>query len=208
LPSPPPAAHDERQHRFEAVYAAHRGPILGYLLRRTDSADDAADVLAETFLTVWRRLEDVPAGPDARLWLYGVARRVLANHHRGERRRSALADRLRADLAVSYQPPGYTGELAPIAAAYRRLPAAEREVLALSVWEGLNHGQIAVVLDCSRNAVRIRLHRARRRFARELAGGQAQPAQARPAQARPAQAQPAPSQPAEPGIHVANGDLA
>lgn len=190
MPSPPLTARHERQHRFEAVYAAHHAPILGYLLRRTDNPDDAADVLAETFLTAWRRLDDVPAGPDARLWLYGVARRVLANYHRGQRRRLALADRLRADLAVSYRPPEYTGELAQIAGAYRRLPAGEREVLALSAWEGLGHGEIAVVLDCSRNAVRIRLHRARKRFAGELAAGQAR------------------SQSAEAGVHVANGDLA
>jgi RNA polymerase sigma factor (sigma-70 family) len=177
LPSPPIAAHDERQRRFEAAYAAHHGPILGYVLRRTDNPDDAADVIAETFLTAWRRLEDMPRDYEARLWLYGVARRVLANHHRGERRRSALADRLSADLAVAYRPPEYTGELAQIAAAFRRLPAAERELLALSGWEGLDPGQIALVLGCSRNAVRVRLHRARKRFAGELARDQARSAQ-------------------------------
>jgi RNA polymerase sigma factor (sigma-70 family) len=168
LPSPPIAAQDERQRLFETMYAAHHAAIVGYVVRRTDSPDDAADVIAETFLTAWRRLEDMPGDPKARLWLYGVARRVLANHRRGERRRSALADRLCADLAVAYGSPEYTGELAQIAAAFRRLPDAERELLSLSAWECLDHGQIATVLGCSRNAVRIRVHRARRRFAEEL----------------------------------------
>jgi RNA polymerase sigma-70 factor (ECF subfamily) len=171
VPSPPAAAQAERRRRFEAAYAAHHGQVLGYVLRRTASPDDAADVLAETFLTAWRRLEDMPGEPRARLWLYGVARRVLANHYRGERRRSALADRLRADLVAAYQPPEYTGELAGIAAAFRALPGPERELLALSSWEGLDAGQIAIVLGCSRNAARIRLHRARRRLAAGLAGG-------------------------------------
>jgi RNA polymerase sigma-70 factor (ECF subfamily) len=179
LPSPLTPAHDERQRRFEAAYAAHHGPILGYLLRRTDNPDDAADALAEVFLTAWRRLADMPAGPQDRLWLYGVARRVLANYRRGERRRLALADRLRADLVISYHPPEYTGELARTAAAFSRLPEAERELLALTAWEGLDHGQIAVVLGCSRNAVRIRLHRARRRLAAELDRGPAGPAPSR-----------------------------
>lgn len=169
MPSPPMAAVDERECRFVTVYAENHGPILGYVLRRTQSPDDAADVIAETFLTAWRRLDELPKDPEARLWLYGVARRVLANHYRGERRRSALADRLRAELAVSWQPPEYTGESTRIAAAFRRLPEPQRELLALSAWEGLDHGQIAVVLDCSRNAVRIRLHRARKQFAQELA---------------------------------------
>ena len=83
LPSPPSDA-DQRRHRFEAVYAAYHGPVLGYVLRRTGNPDDAADVLADTFLTAWRRLEDLPPEPAARLWLYGVARRVLANHRRGD----------------------------------------------------------------------------------------------------------------------------
>jgi len=170
LSYPQPVSCDEqRRRRFEDVYAATHGPVLGYVLRRTDNSDDAADVIAETFLTAWRRLDDIPRGDEARLWLYGVARRVLANHHRGARRRSALADRLRADLAAAEQAPQFTGELADIAVAFRGLPEADRELLALAGWEGLDAGQIATTLGCSRNAARIRLHRARRRLAGALA---------------------------------------
>ncbi|GAA1888852.1 RNA polymerase sigma factor [Actinomadura bangladeshensis] len=162
-PHPP----GDRRRRFEEVYAAHRAQILGYALRRTSDPQDAADVLAETFLTAWRRLDDVPPGEQARLWLYGVARRVLANHHRGERRRSALA----ADLgSLLRDAPAVreAGDMAHVAAAFRSLPDRDRELLSLVGWEGLDHGEIATVLGCSRNAVRIRVHRARRRFARAL----------------------------------------
>jgi len=155
----------DRRSRFEEIYAAHCAPILGYALRRTSNGDDAADVVAETFLTAWRRLDDVPSGEGARLWLYGVARRVLANHHRGERRKSELSERLSRDLALVHRDPEYTGELAVVAAAFRSLPDADRELLALVGWEGLDRAEIAAVLGCSRNAVRIRLHRARARFA-------------------------------------------
>ncbi|MFG2004234.1 RNA polymerase sigma factor [Spirillospora sp. NPDC048911] len=176
----PEASHppDERRRRFERVYAAHQAQILGYALRRTADPQDAADVLAETFLIAWRKLDDVPAGEAAKLWLYGVARRVLANHHRGERRRSALvgdlAGQLRIDLA-SHRPPRPEGDRAAIAAAFGELSEGERELLSLVGWEGLDHGEIAAVLGCSRNAVRIRLYRARRRFARglDLHGAQA-----------------------------------
>src|SRR5215472_4208759 len=167
--SPPQAGMTERRARFEALYAANHAPILGYALRRTASPDDAAVILAETFLTAWRRLDELPPGDDAKLWLYGVARRVLANYYRGERRRSALADRLRAELAGSSIPPEFDGESATIAEALRRLPPQQRELLALNAWEGLDYGEIAIVLGCSRNAVRIRLHRARTRLAAELA---------------------------------------
>jgi len=169
LPSPLDADPDERRRRFDELYAAHHQQVLGYLLRRTDNTDDAADVFADTFLTAWRRLDDLPVGHQARLWLYAAARRTLANYRRGQLRRVALAERLRADLARSYIPGGYDSERAETAAAFRRLPSPDQELLALVAWEGLDPGQIGTVLGCSRNAARIRLHRARRRLAGELA---------------------------------------
>jgi RNA polymerase sigma factor (sigma-70 family) len=178
LLSPPDVAQTKRRHRFEELYAAHRVPVLGYALRRTDNTDDAADVLAETFLIAWRRLDEVPAGDQARLWLYGTARRILANHRRGERRRLALADRLRAELAVTYRRPDQAGGVAEIAAAFRRIPQPDQEVLALAGWEGLDPGQIAAVVGCSRNAARIRLHRARRRLTAEIERPSSRPGRA------------------------------
>lgn len=159
---------DDRRRRFEQVYNANHGPVLGYVVRRTGSPDDAADVIAETFLTAWRRLDDVPADEEARPWLFGVARRVLANQGRAERRRITLGERLRSELAVARYSREPSADLRDVAAAFRNLPDADREILALAGWEGLDPGQIAVVLGCSRNAARIRLHRARRRFADRL----------------------------------------
>jgi len=156
-----------RRERFEALYAAHRAQVLRYVLRRTERADDAADVVAETFLVVWRRLDDAP-GAEAHLWVYGVARRVLANHRRGERRRTRLADQLQRDLVRHDSAPARE-EFAELAAAFRSLPDGDREILALEAWEQLDAGEISAVLGCSRNAVRIRLHRARRRLQAAIA---------------------------------------
>ncbi|MFF4772697.1 RNA polymerase sigma factor [Microtetraspora fusca] len=79
----------ETRQRFEEIYLAYYADLLAYIRRRVDSHDDAADALAETFATAWRRLPDVPDGHAARLWLYGVARRVLPNGRRTATRRSA-----------------------------------------------------------------------------------------------------------------------
>ncbi|MBX6384794.1 MAG: RNA polymerase subunit sigma-24 [Microbispora sp.] len=82
----------------------HYADLLAYVRRRTESPEDAADALAETFATAWRRIGDVPAGPPARLWLYGVARRVLANGRRAGTSRSTTG---RAALrAIAAQPAG------------------------------------------------------------------------------------------------------
>lgn len=158
-----------RRRRFEALYAQYHAQVLGYALRRIDSPDEAADVLADTFLVAWRRLEIVPEGERSRLWLYGVARRVLSNQRRGEHRRTQLADRLREELSAHLPLAQVPGEGTALAVAFGSLTDDDRELLALQGWEGLAPAEIATVLGCSRNAARIRLHRARRRLRDALA---------------------------------------
>jgi RNA polymerase sigma-70 factor (ECF subfamily) len=157
------------EDEFTAVYSATYKPLLGYALRRCDSPEDAADVVAETFAIAWRRAAEMPAGDQARLWLYGVAHRVLANHRRGVRRNTIKAAALRAELSAGAPlRPAPEGDDSAIAEVFRGLPDRDRELLALVAWEGLSNAEIATVLGCSRNAVSIRLHRARKRLARAL----------------------------------------
>lgn len=158
----------ESRRRFEEIYTEHYAAVSGYVRRRTDHPDDCADVLAETFTTAWRRLADLPAGDEVRLWLYGAARRILANQRRGALRRTALTLRLREELSAYA---GTTFDQAPEGAreAFARLSDDDRELLSLVGWEGLSATEIAKVLGCSRVAVRQRLHRARKRLATELA---------------------------------------
>jgi RNA polymerase sigma factor (sigma-70 family) len=160
---------DPRRLRFSALYREHVAAVSGYALRRV-GPDDAADVVTETFIVVWNRLESVPDHPADRLWLYATARRVLANERRARQRRDALvqrlADEFRTALAVTRAP----SEDALVAAdAFGRLGARDREVLGLAGWEGLSAAEMAEVLGCSINAARLSLHRARRRYDHLLA---------------------------------------
>ena len=145
--APPDAA---RRTRFEQVYEENYHLILGYALRRTDH-EEAADVVAETFLIAWRRLADLPGGDAARLWLYGTARRVLANRRRAKRRRLRLDARMRAATRTETSD-REVGDRDPVAEAFARVPAAQRELLAFVAWEELDSSQIAAVLGCSTNA--------------------------------------------------------
>jgi RNA polymerase sigma factor (sigma-70 family) len=144
--------------RFEPLYAANREPILAYLVRRVDDPEDAADLLADVFLVAWRRIDEVPRGDGARMWLYGVARRALANHRRGDRRRTALTAALRSAL------PSPPDDDAGLAAALAALGDTDRELIALSAWDGLSAGEIGQLLGIRAATVRVRLHRARRRL--------------------------------------------
>jgi RNA polymerase sigma factor (sigma-70 family) len=151
--------------RFRELYAEHRGEILAYALRRVADPEDAADVLAETFLVAWRRFDDLPSRGQARYWLIGVARRALANQRRGDDRRSKLVERLRTELAADLVPMrAETSDGGEVLAALATLEAADQELLRLNAWEGFGPSEAASVLGISSVAARSRLHRARRRL--------------------------------------------
>ena len=158
------------ERRFADLYSEHARGILGYALRRCPDPEDAADVVAETFLVAWRRLPEVPVGGDGRLWLYGTARRVLANQRRGERRRGRLADQLRAELRRSL-PVEAVGDRGGILEALAALGEDDRELLMLIGWEELTPAQAARALGITSLAARSRLHRARRRLRERLTEG-------------------------------------
>jgi RNA polymerase sigma-70 factor (ECF subfamily) len=163
----PPGAENARaqERRLDALYAAHGRSVLAYAVRRAADEHDAADVLAETFLVAWRRLDDIPSGDQALMWLYAVARRILANQQRSERRRKRLAERLGHELVGALQavaPPEPAA--VPILAALAGLDPNDREVVLLAAWEELSPKQIGAVLGISQIAARSRLHRARKRL--------------------------------------------
>jgi RNA polymerase sigma-70 factor (ECF subfamily) len=130
------------------AYAWRRGPAV------------ADDVVAETFLVAWRRIDDVPSGHSLP-WLLAVARNVRLNLHRGERRRSALAERLQLTVGPWPQPDAPDQRLAT---ALAELPELDREVLLLDAWDGLDNTAIAVARGCSRASVAVRKSRARRKL--------------------------------------------
>jgi RNA polymerase sigma-70 factor (ECF subfamily) len=159
------AVTEEQRARFDALWEAHYAPVLAYARRRC--RDAAADVAADAFLVAWRRLDDVPAG-DPLPWLIGVARRCVANHRRGEKRRGALLRRL-GGLAAEVAPdPADLGGSAELREAFAALRPADREILALASWEGLSARGIAAVLQCREGTAAVRLHRARARLREAL----------------------------------------
>jgi len=154
----------ERVEQFRLVYAAAYPRIVAYALRRARSREDALDAVSETFMTVWRRLDQVPPEPATIPWMFGVARRVLANQYRGADRQQRLETR----LAETASPSPADSEYAQVHAALDRLRPDDREILTLSVWDDLDNDEIAVVLGIRPSGVAVRLHRARKRLAAEL----------------------------------------
>jgi RNA polymerase sigma factor (sigma-70 family) len=152
----------DRKRRFDALFTSFARDLVVYCGWRAQSPSDAQDAAADVFLTAWRRLDEVPCGDAARVWLYATARRVLANQRRSNRRRAALEERLALELPRESVPRSAEDEL--VHEALRRMSPLDREVLLLAEWEGLTPAQIGCVLGCLAVTARGRLHRARRRF--------------------------------------------
>ncbi len=153
--------------RFEALFSAFERHVLAYAMRRTQQPADAEDVAAETFTIAWRKLDAIPEA-DPLPWLYAVARRLLANQRRGTGRRERLAALVGMESDVATPVRAGEDHDGPTFTALASLSPADQELLRLVAWEELGNQQIATVLGITPNAVAIRLHRARSRFAAAL----------------------------------------
>ena len=139
-------------------------------MRRTGDEAVAEEVVADTFAVVWRRAEELPSEPLP--WLYGIARRVLANLRRSERRLVRLRASLRFEAgregSDASSPEGVVLESDAVVRTLMRLGEADREALMLIAWEALDSAAAAENLGIAPGTFRVRLLRARRRFQSEL----------------------------------------
>ena len=152
---------DEGGQTVDRWFRDHSGQVLAYLLHRTDP-DTAHDVLQDVFVVACRKWRDVPEPPVG--WLFGAARKLLANKRRGLRRHDNLVQRI-ADVAALQQDPQLAAEQLELAGLLQSMSPADREVLTLSCWYDLSPADAAAALGCSTSTYHVRLHRARRRLA-------------------------------------------
>ncbi|MDQ0574031.1 RNA polymerase sigma factor [Agromyces albus] len=156
-----------RETHFEHVYVANAADLLSYFGRRVRIPADAADLLSETFVVAWRRGDRMPSDPEqARMWLFGVARRVLANAARGAIRHSDLTHKLRGHLET-LPTEHVDAETLDIRAALDAIPADQSELVRLVLWDGFTLPEAATILGISESTARGRYQRARTQL-REL----------------------------------------
>jgi RNA polymerase sigma-70 factor (ECF subfamily) len=152
----------DEQAEFEILFRETRAPLLAYFTRRVP-ADDAGDLLADVYLVAWRKRADLPPGEERRLWLYGVARRLLAEH-----RRTLLPwpEGEPVDVDEGPSPTADDERGATVRSALASLSDLDRELVTLTTWERLTPADAARVVGITAGTARVRLHRARARLAR------------------------------------------
>jgi RNA polymerase sigma-70 factor (ECF subfamily) len=148
--------------------------LLSYFARRVDPTEEAADLLSQTMIVAWRRQDAIPREEtEARMWLFGVARKTLSTYRRGALRRSALSDRLRDELSTGTSNTWMGGTSKSDEADYRvealreameSLKTEDRDIIALVHWDGFTLAESARLLHQGPGTTRSRYHRARQRL--------------------------------------------
>jgi RNA polymerase sigma factor (sigma-70 family) len=168
---PSPSLSNVQRDRFEASFRDHYRDVLAFAMRRLEDRGGAEDAASETLAIAWRRRDQIPAD-DSLPWLYAVALRVIANQRRSAQRKQRLrkrvADEARSNQRHSLDPAEHVIERGEFFAAFSKLRESDKEILRLVAWDGLDPDQAARVLDCTPATYRVRLHRARRRLAKQL----------------------------------------
>ena len=162
----PTSPAPDPEHVFRSLYAVAYPDLLKFVQRRAHP-DHAGDVVAEAFLVVWRRLDELPRREDdARAWIFGITRNLLLNEQRGARRQQALGVRLGNVTSASHADADADADAVisrvDLGRAWRLLSVVHQEALGLAVFERLTAPQAAAVLGISPVAFRLRLSRARR----------------------------------------------
>lgn len=160
------------------MFESHYATVWAYCRRRLPALD-VDDAVAEVFVVAWRKLDRVAEEPMTRAWLLRTAHNVVGHSLRSRDRRRALGLRARQHAFVNEaalaRDPLVSDRAAAALLALASLPARDREVLTLLVWDELSHAEIATVLGCTENAVAIRLHQARKRMQERLASSNTRP---------------------------------
>lgn len=155
------AARERLRARFELVVELHGEALLSYFLRRTETKEDAADLLSETFLTIWRRARSIPLqDEEARMWMFGVARNTLSNHRRSRIRHRLLSEKLARELHVAPAVPDTETALA-VRQAISSLPPDLAELIQLVHWDGFTIAEVATLVGIPAPTARSRYARAR-----------------------------------------------
>jgi RNA polymerase sigma-70 factor (ECF subfamily) len=162
-------ASARQDHERFAALVTQRNLVRSYVRRHVANPTIADDLVSDTYVVAWRRLDEVPEDEQAIAWLCAVARNLVRNYVRAEARRRRLVERLRSSVETrprntAAAVPGPDVERIIAAEAWAQLSWTDRQLLAWAV-AGWSHEEIAAELDIRIGTVAMRLMRARNRLA-------------------------------------------
>ena len=156
----------ERELAFIAIHKDSYPAVFRFVGRRVESVEVAEEIAADVFRVVWQKWSD-DTRPEL-AYLLDIARNLVGNAYRSRDRQQALQEKLRTTAVQRF---GGGSENVAVQEAMARLREKDRDILQLAYWDGLGSAEIAQVLQCSESAAKVRLHRARTAFRKQLPAG-------------------------------------
>ncbi|MFC4224831.1 RNA polymerase sigma factor [Lysinibacter cavernae] len=155
---------------IEDLAQQHAPDLLTYFVRRIQVPADAAELLNDTLVAIWRAEGRLPKDAEqARMWMFGVAKRVLKRHYRTGARHERILSRAEASLTASLEPELSLAEQAESHAFVREmvdsLPQRQRELVKLVHWDGFSIVEAAQHLGISASTARTHAQRAKAQLA-------------------------------------------
>lgn len=155
-----PRPETKKAQDFARVVRTHRRALTRYGLRRLDNAELVEDLVAETFLVLWRNWDQLPNRDEELFLLYGIARRAMSNMNRSELRRESLHARLSLERMQEADTPQFAkSDIDHLIEAMGALSDDDQEIVRLKYWERVSYREIGIALNCSENSVGLRLSR-------------------------------------------------
>jgi RNA polymerase sigma-70 factor (ECF subfamily) len=168
---------------FDALVLRYRERVYGVIYNLIGNREDAADLTQDCFIKAFRSIHRFQAQAAFFTWLYRIAVNSTLSQLRRQRLRSFLSlDQLDTEAPVAKEVIDaltdksgadrvtFAQELQEkLNDALQRLSIKHRTVVTLFEIDGLNHQEIAEVMECSEGTVRSRLHYAKQQLQAELA---------------------------------------
>lgn len=159
---------DPRAYRH--VYELYKDRIYGLCRSMSGNDDDAADLTQEVFISAFKAIQTFRMEAAFGTWLYRIAVNRCSKALRRFRPDQRSFEEMDAiDIAPPSRAPGPEAQLLRkesherVEAAIARLPDSLRTIFVLGTVEGLRYREIADILECTEDAVKMRMHRARKR---------------------------------------------
>jgi len=169
------AANGDR-HAFASLMSAHKAGLYRFVRRRTPDAEEAFDIVQESFISAWGALDRFDPNRSFAVWLRAIALNKCRDRGRRATVRWALLASCGADAAEAVRDPRPSpedeliarDELVAVARAMACLPSHLRDALMLTAIDGLPQAEAGEVLGCSVKSIEYRVRRAREILSRNL----------------------------------------
>jgi RNA polymerase sigma-70 factor (ECF subfamily) len=172
----------EKQKKFENETVPHQDALYNYALKIARNADDAQDLLQETYYKAFKNYHQFENGTNSKAWMFMILKNTFINNYRKIKREPAKLDydeiediyeNIKSDQAKDNNLDlDFYNDLLDddLSAALSKIPSKMKEVFLLCDLEGYTYEEIAEITDIPIGTVRSRLHRARKLLQDELFG--------------------------------------